>query len=79
MFDPRRRAMLWEIVPFLAEFFADKPPSLPPPLIVTAASRVIVRPTTSMRLLYTVQALCTPPVVTGIIVAVVTVPLRVSI
>ena len=69
MFDPRRRAMLWEVVPFLAEFVANEAPNRPPPLIVTAASQARVRPTKSIQLLYAGRVLRIP-VVTGIIVAI---------
>jgi hypothetical protein len=68
--------MLWEIVPLLAEFFADEEPSLPPPLTVSAASQIEVRPTKSIQLKFAVQALSIPAVA-GILVTVVATFLKV--
>ena len=75
MFDPRRRAMLWELVSLLAEFFADEVPGRPPPLIVTAATQVKVRPTKPVQLLFAGRALRNP-IAVGVIVALVTAIVR---
>jgi hypothetical protein len=68
MSDPRRRAMLWELVPLLAEFFGDEIPTRPPPLIMTAATRVEVKPTKPMELLFVALR---NPVVVGIVVGII--------